>query len=278
MYASSSIELIFNVKPEMMVGKPFLLYIRSDDLASFVEQADMAKSSSVITRMRFWFQSPHLAEETPCDGIVFGSADGMVVILRRCNPFVRKRLIQNSGLFASRAEEEQSPVYGVSTSLPKSFMTTQGGARRTTRGTTRSSPYNMSPSEELRAPMNWSPTTHYSSLPTTTTCSSSPATSTLTASPPIASTILQPPPGLTQAAVEGTRWIDCPLRNLPRQNINFIRDLDREQESVQPIAMALTTTMTITEEENEITKTERWIRQVHIQDVGEETDDLPHEL
>ncbi|KAK3808030.1 MAG: hypothetical protein JOS17DRAFT_692015, partial [Linnemannia elongata] len=56
MYASPSCELILQVDPEEIIGKPFLLFIRADDLAAFVEQADIAKSSTVMTHMRFWFQ------------------------------------------------------------------------------------------------------------------------------------------------------------------------------------------------------------------------------
>ncbi|KAF9578025.1 hypothetical protein BGW38_006408 [Lunasporangiospora selenospora] len=96
MYASSSAQLLFNIDSEDMVGRPLLLYIRSDDLATFVEQVDMVKATNVITHMRFWFQSPSYAQEIPCESMLFGSSDGMVIIIRRCRPFVRKRLI---GLF-----------------------------------------------------------------------------------------------------------------------------------------------------------------------------------
>ncbi|GJJ74010.1 hypothetical protein EMPS_06368 [Entomortierella parvispora] len=97
MYASPSCQLIFQVEPELMIGKPFLLYIRSDDLASFVEQVDLAKSTNVVTHMRFWFQSPNCMDEIPCEAMLFGAADGMIAILRRCKPFVRKRLIVGDG-------------------------------------------------------------------------------------------------------------------------------------------------------------------------------------
>jgi len=97
MYASPSCQLIFQVEPELMIGKPFLLYIRSDDLASFVEQVDLAKSSNVVSHMRFWFQSPNCMDEIPCEAMLFGAADGMIAILRRCKPFVRKRTILVDG-------------------------------------------------------------------------------------------------------------------------------------------------------------------------------------
>ncbi|KAF9577495.1 hypothetical protein BGW38_007258, partial [Lunasporangiospora selenospora] len=77
MYASSATKMLFNIDPEDMVGIPLLIFIRSDDIASFVEQADTAKSTNVITHLRFWFQSPHLREEIPCEASLLGSADGM---------------------------------------------------------------------------------------------------------------------------------------------------------------------------------------------------------
>ncbi|KAI8361564.1 hypothetical protein B0O80DRAFT_380369, partial [Mortierella sp. GBAus27b] len=55
-YASPSCEIILNIDPEAIVGRSFLLFIRSDDLATFVEQVDLAKSSNVVTHMKFYFQ------------------------------------------------------------------------------------------------------------------------------------------------------------------------------------------------------------------------------
>ncbi|KAG0204317.1 hypothetical protein BGX28_003712 [Mortierella sp. GBA30] len=93
MYASPSCELIFKLQPGQIVGKPFLLFIRADDLSCFVEQVDLAKSSNAVTHMRFWFQSPTCQREIPCEAMLFGAADGMIAILRRSKPFVRRRLI-----------------------------------------------------------------------------------------------------------------------------------------------------------------------------------------
>ncbi|KAI1316595.1 hypothetical protein EDD11_009720 [Mortierella claussenii] len=93
MYASPSCEMIFNVDPDDTIGKPFLLFVRSDDLGSFVEQVDLAKSSTIVTHMRFWFQSPSCQQEIPCEVMLFGAADGMIAILRRCKPFVRRHLL-----------------------------------------------------------------------------------------------------------------------------------------------------------------------------------------
>lgn len=93
LYASPSCEFILHINAEEVVGNPFLFFIRADDLASFVEQVQIAKASNVITHMRFWFQSPNYAEEIPCEAMLFGTPDGMVVVMRRCLPFVRRRLI-----------------------------------------------------------------------------------------------------------------------------------------------------------------------------------------
>ncbi|KAF9111188.1 hypothetical protein BGX27_005275 [Mortierella sp. AM989] len=93
MYASPACEIIFNIDPEQIVGKPILLFVRADDLGSFVEQVDVIKSSTAIMHMRFWFQSPNCSEEIPCEAMLFGCADGVVALMRRCKPFVRRRLI-----------------------------------------------------------------------------------------------------------------------------------------------------------------------------------------
>ena len=87
MYASSACEKVFHLDPDDLTGKPILLYIRADDLAPFVEQVNFIKSSSAISQMRFWFQSPNWSREIPCEAIVFGSADGIVAVIRRCRPF-----------------------------------------------------------------------------------------------------------------------------------------------------------------------------------------------
>ncbi|KAK3825266.1 MAG: hypothetical protein J3Q66DRAFT_396260 [Benniella sp.] len=95
MYASSACEKVFHVGPDDIIGKPILLYIRADDLAPFVEQVDIIKASTSISQIRFWFQSPNQPQEIPCEAIIFGAADGIVAVVRRCKPFVRKHLIGN---------------------------------------------------------------------------------------------------------------------------------------------------------------------------------------
>ncbi|KAF9113726.1 hypothetical protein BGX30_006874, partial [Mortierella sp. GBA39] len=98
------------VDPEEIIGKPFLLFIRADDLATFVQQADIAKSSTVMTHMRFWFQSPNCVHEVPIEAMLFGCADGMVAILRRCRPFTRKRLIGSTDHFEFVRARGVSPL------------------------------------------------------------------------------------------------------------------------------------------------------------------------
>ncbi|KAK3825184.1 MAG: hypothetical protein J3Q66DRAFT_327174 [Benniella sp.] len=103
MYASSACEKVFRLDPDDLTGKPILLYIRADDLAPFVEQVNLIKSSSAISQMRFWFQSPNWPREIPCEAIVFGSADGIVAVIRRCRPFVRKHLLGSRELYEARS-------------------------------------------------------------------------------------------------------------------------------------------------------------------------------
>ncbi|KAI8358108.1 hypothetical protein B0O80DRAFT_382977, partial [Mortierella sp. GBAus27b] len=55
-YASSPCEKVLHVDPDDITGKPILLYIRSDDLAPFVEQVNLIKATTTISQMRFWFQ------------------------------------------------------------------------------------------------------------------------------------------------------------------------------------------------------------------------------
>ncbi|KAG0208454.1 hypothetical protein BGX28_000592 [Mortierella sp. GBA30] len=110
LYASPSCEFILHIDAEEIIGKPFLLFIRADDLTSFVEQVDLAKSTDAITHMRFWFQSPTWPQEIPCEAILFGSSDGLVIVMRRCRPFVRKRLIGGIELYERSRTNARSSV------------------------------------------------------------------------------------------------------------------------------------------------------------------------
>ncbi|KAK3825270.1 MAG: hypothetical protein J3Q66DRAFT_365071 [Benniella sp.] len=123
-YASSACEKVFHMDPDDITGKPILLYIRADDLAPFVEQVNLIKSSTAIAQMRFWFQSPNWPQEIPCEAIILGAADGIVAVVRRCKPFVRKHLIgsreqfdvRNQGSFRWNQPFGSSPCSDVSAS------------------------------------------------------------------------------------------------------------------------------------------------------------------
>ncbi|KAG0006189.1 hypothetical protein BGZ65_009122 [Modicella reniformis] len=104
MYASSACEKVLNIDPDQLTGKPILLYIRADDLAPFMEQVDVIKTTTVITQMRFWFQSPNRSREIPCEAILFGATDGIVAVVRRCKPFVRKYFIRSKGQFEAGSQ------------------------------------------------------------------------------------------------------------------------------------------------------------------------------
>ncbi|KAI8349014.1 hypothetical protein B0O80DRAFT_174047 [Mortierella sp. GBAus27b] len=114
MYASSACERILHVDPDEITGKPVLLYIRSDDMGPFVEQVDVVKESTTVSLIRFWFQSPNWPQEIPCEGIIVGTTDGIVAVVRRCNPFVRKR-------FIGSREQFERPGQGSSASCGSSL-------------------------------------------------------------------------------------------------------------------------------------------------------------
>ncbi|KAF9983011.1 hypothetical protein BGZ75_005533 [Mortierella antarctica] len=78
----------------------------SDDLASFVENMDVAKSTNIISHIRFWFQSPHWPQEIPCEALLVGTSDGLVLIMQLCRPFVRRRLIGSMRHYDARKHPE----------------------------------------------------------------------------------------------------------------------------------------------------------------------------
>ncbi|KAF9921787.1 hypothetical protein FBU30_008144 [Linnemannia zychae] len=142
MYASPSCELVLQIDPSEIAGKPLLLFIRADDLGKFVEQADLAKSSTMMTHMRFWFQSPNSPQEIPVEAMLFGCADGMVAILRRSRPFIRKQMIGSLEHFDYFMSTGMSP-------LTSSLLVNRGN------GTSRSRPSqsSISPSPpDVRVP------------------------------------------------------------------------------------------------------------------------------
>lgn len=108
MYASSACERVFHVDPDQLTGKSILLYIRADDLASFVEQVGLIKTSTAISLLRFWFQSPNCPREIPCEAIMFGTADGIVSVVRRCRPFIRRHYLGSREQFESASTRASS--------------------------------------------------------------------------------------------------------------------------------------------------------------------------
>ncbi|KAF9109499.1 hypothetical protein BGX27_007551 [Mortierella sp. AM989] len=122
MYASSGCEAVFQVDPDDFTGKPFLLFIRVDDLAPFVEQMDIVKGSTAIVSMRFWFQSPNCRREIPCEAIFMGAADGVLTVIRRCKPFIRKQFIESRERYeATHNSSWSSSVYSRSSEYSRSY-------------------------------------------------------------------------------------------------------------------------------------------------------------
>ncbi|CAO3573028.1 unnamed protein product [Mortierella alpina] len=111
LYASPSCELLLHIDAQAIEGKPFLLFIRADDLASFVESMDIAKSTSIISHIRFWFQSPQWQQEIPCEALIIGTSDGLVLIMQLCRPFVRRRLIGSMGHDYTRKHSQRWETY-----------------------------------------------------------------------------------------------------------------------------------------------------------------------
>ncbi|KAF9357635.1 hypothetical protein BGX26_003367 [Mortierella sp. AD094] len=147
MYASPACESVFHIDPEQIVGKPILLFVRAGDLTSFVEQVDVIKSSTAIIHMRFWFQSPNWPEEIPCEAMLFGCADGIVALMRRCEPFLRKQLIGGS--------EHYGPSKNTSSNSSLSSPTKSSYSSATATSMSSPSPKYKSSSNPLRnAPMS----------------------------------------------------------------------------------------------------------------------------
>ncbi|KAI8358110.1 hypothetical protein B0O80DRAFT_495885 [Mortierella sp. GBAus27b] len=104
MYASSACEKVLHVDPDDITGKPILLYVRSDDLAPFVEQVDLAKTTTTISQMRFWFQSPNTRQPIPCEAVIIGTSDGIMALIRKCKPFVRKHFIGSQEQYENQSQ------------------------------------------------------------------------------------------------------------------------------------------------------------------------------
>ncbi|KAF9204090.1 hypothetical protein BGZ49_005711 [Haplosporangium sp. Z 27] len=120
MYASQSCEVVFNVKPEEIEGKPILLFVRADEMGTFMEYMDMSKSSVAIIHTRFWFQSPGSRYSVPCDVVLLGGSDGILAIVKKCKPFLRRNLIENTDCYDPLGGKDYYDPSWSSISLPSS--------------------------------------------------------------------------------------------------------------------------------------------------------------
>ncbi|KAF9574651.1 hypothetical protein EC968_005881 [Mortierella alpina] len=257
MYASPSCEIIFKLEPEEIVGRPFLLFIRSDDLATFVEQVDLAKSTNAVTHMRFWFQSPHCQREIPCEAMLFGAADGMIAIMRRCKPFVRKYLltagipIYNTGGMAGRQSKmrgrdgSSSEYFASSSSTESSFSSSQYA--QSIDENDGLSPHSTHPMSSMHS--NRHSSTHGGLRSNRAdSISSTPSSSSYTSSATSSSSYVHhsghPSNVHHHSSYSNTSFSSyspsaysyrAPLRGIPVGSINSIRNLDREQGRLRPL-------------------------------------------
>ncbi|KAF9168995.1 hypothetical protein BGX20_010940 [Mortierella sp. AD010] len=237
MYAAPACELILNIDPNDLLGKPLLLFIRADDLASLVEQADLAKSTATIRHLRFWFQSPNCRQEIPLEAMFLGTADALVIIFRKCLPFRRKQFITNYSseeYFAGRQRRSNNRSRSYSNVSNRSY-----NSRIHSNSFGKVEPY--SPYGRVHNSIRESPVSHPDSL--SPPSESSPSTS------------VSPPPSLSPSSLssllssssstsssssssrnQGTVSYQAPLRNIPMGSINSIRNLDGEQTRLRPLA------------------------------------------
>ncbi|KAF9350960.1 hypothetical protein BGX34_000900 [Mortierella sp. NVP85] len=206
LYASPSCEIILNIDPGMIVGKPFLLFIRSDDLATFVEQADRAKATTVVTHMRFYFQSPNYLEEVPCEAMLFGAADAMIAIMRRCKPFIRTKPMITAA---------SSDYYASGSSVSTSY-----NSNSSYRANSYSRTFNRG-NRHLQPPVYSSKISAYSS----STYPSSPPDSMASSHSSSSSASNRP----------GNRSYKASLRGITMGSINSIRNLDNDQSLLRPL-------------------------------------------
>ncbi|KAF9343695.1 hypothetical protein BGX26_005345 [Mortierella sp. AD094] len=250
MYASPSCELIFNIDPDDLLGKPLLLFIRADDLASFVEQGDLAKSSPAVRHLRFWFQSPNYHQEIPCEAMLYGASDAMIMILRKCLPFRRRRFLTDysSPECYSSASSYRASSFGDGFSQKYSSSQDSGfggsglhsarGYSHSTRGYT--SDLMSSPSMLASSPNDSLSSSVSSSLST------------------------------SSGDMRGTRVYSAPLRSIPVGSINSIRNLDRDQQRLRPLVSVRTNIVDSTAESTAIPR----LRELHTQDSEVEESEL----
>ncbi|KAF9087412.1 hypothetical protein BGX27_002938 [Mortierella sp. AM989] len=202
MYASPSCQLIFDIDPDDLLGKPLLLYIRADDLASFVEQGDIARSSATVRHLRFWFQSPNCREEIPCEAMFLGASDALIVILRKCLPFRRRQFI---------TDHSPSGYYASASSASRGFSRRYTTSSRNNTALNRYGNLHSIVESPVGAAM-------LASSPADSISSS--VSSTLSTSSQEFQEVLAP---------------QTPLRNIPGGSINSIRVLSKDQDRLRPL-------------------------------------------
>ncbi|KAF9094515.1 hypothetical protein BGX27_001410 [Mortierella sp. AM989] len=256
MYASPSCELIFGIDPDDLLGKPLLLYIRADDLASFVEQGDMVKSTAGVVHMRFWFQSPNCRQEIPIEATLIGTSDALVLILRKCLPFKRKQFITNYST-SDHYTASSSPTMGSFSSgfsRSSSASSWDETSSRSSNFGDNSSYGRYGSSYGTRSDSTGSPTMVASSSASSLSSSaSSPSSFQSTSS--------------RNSRVAHTYY--APLRNIPLGSINSIRELDREQHRLKPLTSLCEVTSESTD--TNVTSAETYpTRKVHSADLDVE--------
>lgn len=256
MYASPSCQIIFGIEPDQIVGKPFLLFIRADDLASFVEQVDLAKASNIVTHMRFWFQSPKHRQEIPCEAMLFGAADGMIAILRKCKPFFRKQLLTHSGFYQEEYTPFRSRGFNPWSPRPKGDPNESFSS---------SSSPTVSPNSTSSIP---------TASPSFSSCSASYTYSSSQASSPSVGSYSNQYNQQRSRFIQQNSTGSYSLRGIPIGSINSIRNLDREQSRIRPL-----TSLHVGNEPDLVDSTTPLpagyrLRKHHIQELEEEDEEL----
>ncbi|KAF9286380.1 hypothetical protein BGZ68_002951 [Mortierella alpina] len=294
MYASPSCELIFKLEPEEIVGRPFLLFIRSDDLATFVEQVDLAKSTNAVTHMRFWFQSPHCLREIPCEAMLFGAADGMIAIIRRCKPFVRRHLltagIPNYGTGGQHSGHERLPrrdgssseYFASSSSAESSFScspytpSVEGNDGFSRHSTHPISPIHSNGASRIQNGSRSSRADSVSSTPSSSSYTSSTTSSSTFAQYSNNSNNLNHNSSYSNTSFSSyspsAYSYRAPLRGLPVGSINSIRNLDREHSRLRPLTSLQQDDPTIVDGTTPLPEAYR-MRTHHIQELDLDDDD-----
>jgi hypothetical protein len=94
-YASSACRLLFNIESDQIEGKSLFQFIRADEMMEFAKHISTSDSSGTIVHLRFWFQSPSLPYDVPLEAVLMGSTDGIVLVMKKCKPFGRRKRVGN---------------------------------------------------------------------------------------------------------------------------------------------------------------------------------------